>query len=115
MTDTVKILGQVYPAATTLTTGYTVPASTSTIISSITVCNQSNTTIDTIRISVQIAGAADNSKQYLYGGNIGSGFPIGPLNNFTCTLGLSLATTDVIKIYSTNGTSSFNIFGVEIT
>jgi hypothetical protein len=40
MATTYKVLGQLNPAATTPTTLYTVPASTSTVVSTITICNQ---------------------------------------------------------------------------
>jgi hypothetical protein len=36
-----KILGQVQPGANSLTTIYTVPASTNTVVTTITICNQS--------------------------------------------------------------------------
>lgn len=110
MTDTLKVLGQIFPSAATLTSLYTVPSLTSTTISSISICNQSGTTPDTIRISIQIAGAADTSKQYIY-----YNLPVGPYDNFTATVGFTLSTTDIVKCYSTNGTSSFNLFGVEVT
>ena len=64
-TQTLKVLGQLAPAATTLSALYTVPAATSTAISSIFVANTSSSA-DTFRISVAVAGAADNIKQYLY-------------------------------------------------
>ena len=41
MATTYKVLGQSNPAATTATTLYTVPAATSAIASTITICNQS--------------------------------------------------------------------------
>lgn len=109
MTDTTKVLAQVTPAATTLTTLYTVPAATSTVVSSIVICNQSGAQI-TFRISIQIAAAADNAKQYLY-----YDLPLLGNDTFIATIGVTLATTDVIKVYA-NGTSvSFSAFGVEVT
>jgi hypothetical protein len=41
--------------------------------------------------------------------------PMQPNNTYTATIGMSLATTDVVSCYSTNGTSSFNLFGVQLT
>lgn len=110
MADTYKVLGQSFPTLATLTTLYTVPAATSTTASSIIICNQSTTAADTFRISIQIAAAADSSKQYLY-----YNLPIMPSDTFVATIGITLATTDVVKCYSTMGTSSFNLFGIEIT
>lgn len=115
MTDTTKVLAQSFPTAATLTAVYTVPALTTTVISTITACNHSNTVADTIRISIAVAGAADATKQYIYGGLTGSGFAINVLDTLAATLGITLATTDVVRVYSTNGTTSFNIFGVEVT
>lgn len=109
MTDTLKILGQSNPLATTLTALYTVPAATSVSSSTITVCNQ-NASAGTFRISVAVAGAADNAKQYLY-----YDAPIGSKDSFTATIGMTLATTDVVRAYASNASMSFNIFGVEIT
>jgi hypothetical protein len=104
-----KILGQSNPSATTLTTLYTVPASTSTVISTLVVANRS-ATATAFRVSVQIAAAADDSKQYLFYDT-----PISGNDTITATLGISLATTDVVKVYATLATLSFMITGVEVT
>lgn len=108
-TNTHKILGQTKPNATTLTDCYTVPSSTQAIVSTITVTNQSATPT-AYRMSVAAAGAADTAKQY-----IAYDIPIGANETHTYTLGISLATTDVIRVYNTLATLSFNVFGVEIT
>lgn len=110
MTDTFKVLGQSFPAAATVTTLYTVPALTSTVISTIMICNQSTTLADTVSILIRVAGAAVTSKQYLLFLN-----PMNATDSYTMTLGISLATTDIISCFSTNGTCSFNAFGVEVT
>ncbi len=109
MTDTVKVLAQVAPGAASLTTLYTVPSSTSTVLSTITVSN-SSAVATSFRISIQVAAAADNAKQYLY-----YDVPIGANDTFAATLGVTLATTDVVKCYATLATLAFNLFGVEIT
>ena len=103
-----KTLGQVNPSATSLTTLYTVPASTQTVCSSIVVCNQGVDT--TFRVSVQIAGAGDDPKQYLY-----YDLPIEANDTFTATIGMTLATTDVVKVYAGTANVSFNLYGTEIT
>lgn len=105
--DTLKVLGQVNPPATTLTTLYTVPGSSSTSVSSVVVCNQS--TAATFRISIQVAAAADNAKQYIYYDT-----PIGANDTFVATIGITLATTDIVKVYSSSANLSFSIFGVEV-
>jgi len=109
MADTYKVLGQSNPSATTLTDVYTVPASTSAVVSSIVVANRSNVQTS-FRISIAPGGAADSDKQYLY-------YDVGIPGNdtFSATLGISLATTDVVRVYATLATLSFNIMGVEIS
>jgi hypothetical protein len=109
MADTVKILGQSAPNATTETDLYTVPAATSAVVSSIVVCNR-GTTSTTFRISVSQAGAATTNKDYLY-----DDITIGGMDTFVATIGISLATTDKIRVYAGNANLSFNAFGVEIT
>lgn len=109
MTDTLLILGQIVPSAATLTTLYTVPAATSTTVSSIVVSN-SSATPTSFRISLAVAGAADNAKQYIY-----YDIPIGGNDTFIATVGLTLATTDLIRVYSTLATCAFSAFGVQIT
>lgn len=103
-----KVLGQSYPTAATATKIYTVPASKDTVISSITVNNQSTTTSDTFTVAIRVAGAADSTKDKLY-----TTLTILPLDTFIATVGLTLATTDEIWITSTNGTCSFQLFGQE--
>jgi hypothetical protein len=109
MTETFKVLAQVNPSAAALTDAYTVPASTSTVVSSIVVANRSATPT-AFRISVAVAGAADDNKQY-----VSYGVPIAANEVITHTLGITLAATDVVRVYATLATLSFNIFGSEIT
>lgn len=109
MAQTLKTLAQLNPSATTLTTLYTVPGATSTAVSSIVVCNQAGSDA-TFRVSVQIAAAADNAKQYLYYDTV-----VEANDTFIATIGISLATTDVVKVYASSGTLSFSLFGTENT
>lgn len=109
MPTSLKVLGQSKPAATTLTDLYTVPALTSTTISTIMVCNQS-ATATSFRISVAPAGAADTAAQYLY-----YDVAIAGNDTFAATLGITLSTTDILRIYNTAATLSFVAFGAETT
>jgi hypothetical protein len=104
-----KVLGQSNPSATTATTLYTVPASTSAILSTVTVCNQAATS-SSFRIAVRPAGAALAAQHYVaYDIAIAA-------NDTTClTLGLTLATTDVVTIYAGTATMSFAAFGSELS
>jgi hypothetical protein len=108
MATTYKVLGQVNPSATTATTLYTVPASTQTIVSTLTVTNQT-ATAGTYRISLRVAAAADNAKQYI-------AYDVSLPGNAsdTLTLGVTLGATDVITVYASAATFSFNAFGSEI-
>jgi glucose-6-phosphate dehydrogenase assembly protein OpcA len=108
MATTYKVLGQSNPAATTATTLYTVPSATAAIVSTITVTNQTSTA-GTYRVSVRVAGAADAAKQYL-------AYDVSLPGNAsdTLTLGLTLGAADVITVYTSAATFSFNAFGSEI-
>lgn len=107
--ETMKVLCQSKPTATTLTDCYTVPALTSAVVSTIVVTNQSATGTS-FRISVAVAGLADTAKQY-----ISYDVPIAGNETIVLSLGIGLATTDVVRVYNTLATLSFNVFGVEIT
>ena len=109
MAETRKVLGQSNPSAATLTDLYVVPGSTEAIVSSLTVTNRSGTAT-TFRVSVAIAGAANDNKQYLY-----YDLPIGGNDSFAATLGLTLAATDKVRVYATLATLSFNLFGIQLT
>lgn len=109
MANAYKVLSQTKPSAATLTDSYTVPASTETTVSTVTVANQSSTATS-FRISVAVAGAADSAEQYLY-----YDIAIPGNDTFAATLGVTLAATDVIRVYNTLATCSFNFFGVEVS
>ena len=109
MAITIKTLGQSTPAATTLTDLYTVPALKSTVCSSIVVCNRSATNT-TFRIAVRPAGAAISNEMYLY-----YDVTLAGNDTFIATIGITLATTDVVSVYATLATLSFNLFGQEST
>ncbi len=109
MTTALKVLGQSAPTATTLTDLYTVPAATQAAASSIAVCNQSATPTS-FRVAVRPAGAAINAKHYLY-----YDIPIAGNDTFIATIGVTLATTDVVSVYNTLATLSFNLYGQEIS
>jgi hypothetical protein len=109
MATTYKVLGQSNPAATTLTSLYTVPSSTSAVISTITVSNISASAI-TYRIAVRPAGAAINAKHYLvYDASLAANATV------ALTLGITLATTDVISVYASDTNAAFGAFGSEIS
>jgi hypothetical protein len=105
-----KVLGQSAPTAATATTLYTAPAATSAIVSSINAVNIHASTTDVIRIAIRPAGAALANQHYIV---YSLSLPAGA--TFTYTGGVTLATTDVVTVYSTSGISSFSAFGSEIS
>jgi glucose-6-phosphate dehydrogenase assembly protein OpcA len=104
-----KVLGQSNPAATTATTLYTVPASTSAVVSSISVANLTATAA-TFRISVRPAGAVQTNAMY-----IGYDITVGASDSTIITVGLTLATTDVITVYASTASLAFQAYGSEIS
>lgn len=108
MATTYKVLGQVNPSATTATTLYTVPSSKSAVVSTVTVSNQAASAA-TFRIAVRPAGETLDPKHYIaYDSTVAA-------NDTTAfTIGITLATTDVITVYASTSTVSFNAFGSEI-
>jgi alpha-tubulin suppressor-like RCC1 family protein len=109
MTIVYKVLGQINPSSNVATTLYTVPTYVSTVISTITVCNQASTDT-TFSIAVRPSGDAIESKHYLnYNTTVSAN------DTIPITVGLTLATTDVITASAASGTVSFVAFGSEIS
>jgi len=108
MATTYKVLGQSNPSATTNTTLYTCPASTQTVISTITICNQAGTS-GTYRIAIRPNGATISTEHYIvYDASV-------PANSTTAyTLGLTIDASDVVTVYASSANISFNAFGSEI-
>ena len=109
MTNTYQVLGQSNPTANVLTTLYITPAATSTTVSSITVCNQAGTFAN-FSVSVAVAGAADNAKQYVYYQLVIDGN-----DTFIATVGFTLAATAVVRVEASSSNISFCLFGVQVT
>ncbi|CAB4153427.1 hypothetical protein UFOVP623_35 [uncultured Caudovirales phage] len=104
-----KVLGQVLPSAITNTTLYTVPSATSSVCSTLAICNQGTVTTN-VRVAIRPAGATLASSQYIvYDTQVN-------LNDtLFFTLGISLATTDVVTVYAGTANVSFSLFGSEIS
>ena len=108
MATAYKVLGQINPSITTATTAYTVPASTETVISTITACNLGPSPT-TYRIAVRPNGATLANEHYIvYDASIA------PQETQTLTIGITLNAADVITIYASSATMAFNLFGSEI-
>jgi glucose-6-phosphate dehydrogenase assembly protein OpcA len=104
-----KVLGQSAPSATTATTLYTVPAATSAVVSSIVIANR-DTSSATYRISIRPAGAAQANQHY-----IAYDVTVGASDSTVLTLGITLATTDVITVYASTANLSFSAYGSELS
>ncbi len=109
MPTTYKVLAQSNPSATTATTLYTVPSATSTVVSTITVCNQAASAAS-FRIAVRPAGATLAAVHY-----VAYDVALAANDTTAITLGLTLATTDVVTIYASSATLSFHAYGSEIS
>jgi hypothetical protein len=107
--ETIKILGQSAPAATTYTTLYTVPAATSAVLSSISVCN-TNGGAQTVRIHIVPSGGSESTTNA-----ITYDLSISANNMLVLTMGITMATGDFIRIYASATNISFQCFGVEVT
>ena len=105
---TYKILGQVNPTTTGLTTLYTVPATKEAFVSTLSICNFGATTAN-VTVAVRQDGAAIDPKQHLL-----YNIPIVPADSLFLTLGISLYQTDVISVSSTTSSIAFGLFGSEI-
>lgn len=108
MATTYKVLGQINPAAATLSTLYPVPAATQAVSSTLTICNQGVST--SVRVAVRPAGATIDPKHY-----IAYDVPLNQYDMISLTIGATLAATDVVSVYAGTATVSFNLFGSEIS
>lgn len=108
MANVYKVLGQSNPAATTLTTLYTVPSATSAVASTLTICNLS--TAASVRVAIRPAGAAIANAHYIVYDAV-----LSANDSVFLTLGITLATTDVVSVYASTANITFNLSGSEIT
>ena len=108
MATTYKVLGQSNPAATTLTTLYTVPSATQAVISSISVANLTATAA-TFRIAVRPAGASITNAHYL-----GYDITVGASDTTNITVGITMNATDVLSVYASTANLTFQAFGSEV-
>jgi hypothetical protein len=102
-----KVLGQANPSATTATTLYTVPSAKSAVVSTLVVANLS-TSAATYRIAIRPAGAALANTHY-----IAYDVALSANDSTALTLGITLATTDVVTVYASSANVNFTAFGDE--
>jgi hypothetical protein len=102
-----KVLGQVNPSATTATTLYTVPSAKSAVISSLVIANLTATAA-TYRVAVRPAGATLANLHY-----VAYDVTVAASDSTALTLGITLATTDVVTVYASTSSLTFSAFGDE--
>ena len=107
-----KILGQIQTTANALTTIYTVPAATNTMISSITICNQSQNTVS-VNVAANVSGSAVTTRNFIV-----SGYALGAAETLVLEPRISLNVGSILSANITGANASSNIsinaFGVEI-
>ena len=107
-----KILGQVQTTANVLTTIYTVPASTNTVVTTITICNQSANTVS-VNVAANVSGSAVTTRNFIV-----SGYSLGAAETLVLEPRVSLNVGSILSanITGANAASnvSINAFGVEI-
>ena len=108
MATTYKVLAQSNPAATTATDIYTVPAATQAVLSTLVVANQA-TAAATYRVSIRVAGAASAAKQF-----IAYDVTVQANDSTAITIGATLGAGDVVTVYGSSASLSFNLFGSEV-
>jgi hypothetical protein len=110
MADSLKVLGQIAAAATTVETLYATPSLTQTTVSTLVVCNRTSGTL-TFRVSVHVAGAdtgTPDNKQYVF-----YDVPLGGNSTLTLTIGMTLNESDVVQTFASASGLTFNLFGAE--
>lgn len=111
MASSYKTLGQLDLTSSSLTTLYTVPSSTETVVSTVVIANRASAA-DTFRLALRTDGDAISDKHYL-----AYDVPVAANDSTTLTLGITMATTDVLSVAAAGTASelSINAFGAEVT
>lgn len=108
MATVYKVLGQLNPAATTNVNLYTVPAATSAVCSTLAIANLGAST--SFRVAVRPAGVALANQHYIAYDTL-----VNQYDTVFLTLGITLATTDIVTVYAGTAAVSFSLFGSEIS
>ena len=104
-----KVLGQANPlTSNTEAILYTVPSGFMAFASVLNICNTGATT-GTCRIAVRPAGITSTTKTFIvYDASID------PYDSLLLTIGLSLATTDIVGVFASTSSFAFTISGSEV-
>ena len=106
-TETIKTPSYVNPSANTLTTLYTVPASTQAVVSTINVCNTASTDA-TYRIAVTSGGSPVLGNYIVYGATIAGNETV------AFTQGITMDEGDILAVFASSASIAFNAFKMEI-
>lgn len=112
MAKTYKRLGAAVPAASTYSDLYAVPASTSTVLSTISICNTASNAA-TFRLGITASATAASaiaiSEHFVYDTSV-------PGNDTTMiTVGVSMGDRQKLICRANSGSVAFNAWGVEIS
>ena len=110
MATSYKSLGQLDLTTTSLTTLYTCPASTETVISTVIIANRA-ASAGTFRLSVRPNGGTQTNAMYC-----AYDVPVAANDSTTLTLGITLQANDVVTVSADDADRlSINAFGAEVT
>lgn len=109
MPNTYKSPAQLVPSANTLSTLYTVPSVTQVVVSNIHICNFGSTNAN-IRIAVSPDGASISNEHYLF-----YGLTVSANDTIQLGDGITMDSSDVMSVFSTTASVSFNLSYAEIT
>lgn len=107
-TETIKSPSYVLPAADTLTTLYTVPASTQAVVSTINVCNTASADA-TYRIAVLPSGVEITNANYIV-----FNATIAGNETVAFTQGITMDSGDLLRVFASTASVAFNAFKMEI-
>ena len=106
-TETIKTPSFVNPTSNTLSTLYTVPSGTQSVISTINVCNTASSDA-TYRIAVTSGGSPVLGNYLVYDATIAGN------ESVSFTQGITMDEGDILAVYTNSASLSFNAFKMEI-
>jgi len=112
MPQSFKRLGAINPSANTQTNVYVVPAATESVISTITICNQttSNASYSLILMPSSIFASPAGAAHFIV-----RGATVPAADSIILTIGLTANAGSVLAANTNNNSISFAAFGSEIT
>ena len=109
MPNIYKSPAQVIPSAGVLTTLYSVPALTQTVVSNIHVCNLGSVSAS-VRIAVRPLGESIVNKHYLF-----FGLTVSPFDTIQLGDGITMGAADVMSVWASSNDVSFTLSYAEVT